>query len=73
VQSYRVLIADDSHQPDYDGVAELWFDDTDAFLRLESRRNGRPLARTNSTSSNPHKVAYFVSQKRVILDSAKGK
>ena len=32
VQSHRMSIPGDAHPPDYDGMAELWFDDMAALL-----------------------------------------
>src|SRR6266849_5072028 len=32
VQSHRLFVPGDKHRPDYDGMAELWFDDVQALL-----------------------------------------
>jgi uncharacterized protein (TIGR02118 family) len=32
VQSHRLTIPGDRYRPDYDGMAELWFDDVEALL-----------------------------------------
>ena len=31
VQSHRLIVSEDVHRHDYDGVAELWFDDMEAL------------------------------------------
>jgi EthD domain len=43
VQSHRITIPGDTPAPDYDGVAELWFDDEAALLtaRLSPEWKGR--------------------------------
>jgi uncharacterized protein (TIGR02118 family) len=32
VQSHRRIVSGDTRKPDYDGIAELWFDDAEALL-----------------------------------------
>ena len=32
VQSHRLLVPEDQHRPDYDGMAELWFEDVEDLL-----------------------------------------
>ena len=51
VQSHRRSVEGDKYQPDYDGMAELWFDNEGRCWRLVNRRNGTPPARTKRTSS----------------------
>ncbi len=51
VQSHRVLVSSDSRPPDYDGVAELWFDDMDAPLMARRSPEWKASARTKPASS----------------------
>jgi uncharacterized protein (TIGR02118 family) len=71
VQSHRILVASDSRPPDYDGVAELWFDDMDALLMARRSREWKASSEDEARFIDLNKVAYFVSQERFILDDAK--
>lgn len=73
VQSHRIPLAVDSRQPDYDGAAELWFDDMEALL---AARNSAVWQASNEDEANfidRSKVASFLSQEHVILDEGKKK
>lgn len=67
VQSHRVSVAGD-RSPDYDGIAELWFDDASALL--EARRTPQWKAARDDEANfiDRSKVAYLVSQEHVIVD-----
>ena len=70
VQSHRVTIPGDKRLPDYDGMAELWFDDAAALL---AARQSPEWAASHDDEANfiEHgKVGYFVSEEHVILDEA---
>lgn len=67
VQSQRITVSGD-HPPDYDGMAELWFDDVKALL--EARLSPEWKASTDDEVNfiDHTRVAYFVSAEHVILD-----
>jgi uncharacterized protein (TIGR02118 family) len=68
VQSHRFAIPGDKYQPDYDGMAELWFDDPEALL---AARQSPEWAASHADEANfidHNKVAYFVSEEHIILD-----
>jgi uncharacterized protein (TIGR02118 family) len=67
VQSHRVNVAGDKVQPDFDGMAELWFDDVADLL--EARRSPEWKASTEDEANfiDHSKVAYFVSVEHEIV------
>jgi uncharacterized protein (TIGR02118 family) len=69
VQSRRLTVPGDHHEPDYDGMAELWFDHMEALLA--ARQSPEWMASTEDEASfiDPNKVAYFVSEEQVILET----
>jgi len=69
VQSHRLAISDDAHPPDYDGMAELYFDDAEALLRARQSREWKAATADEAHFIDPNKVAYFVSREIVILDN----
>jgi uncharacterized protein (TIGR02118 family) len=68
VQSHRRTVPGDKHKPDYDGMAELWFDDAEALLA--ARQSPKWIASTEDEVNfiDHSKVAYFVSEEHVIKD-----
>lgn len=64
VHSYAVAIAADSRPADFDGMAELWFDDVPALL--EARRSPEWAASTADEANfvDLSHTAYFVSEER---------
>ena len=66
VQSRRILA--DAHRPAYDGMAELWFDDMEALLAARRSPEWKASTEDEANFIDPGKVAYFVSEERVVLD-----
>lgn len=71
VQSHRVTIGGDQHHPDYDGVAELWFDDAAALLAARQSPEWEASSRDEANFIDREKVAYFVSEEHVIFDGTR--
>jgi len=71
VQSHRMTIPGDIRRPDYDGVAELWFDDIEALLAARQSREWKASTEDEANFVDHDRVAYVVSEERVILDKAK--
>ena len=71
VQSQRLTVPGDTHPPDYDGVAELWFDDVAALLAARQSPEWKAATDDEINFIDHSEVAYFVSQEHVVLDSAK--
>lgn len=67
VHSYALAGPGDSRPHDFDGMAELWFDDLSAIL--EARRSPEWAASTADEAHfvDPSRSAYFVSEERQIL------
>jgi len=73
VQSHRQTVPEDKHDSDYDGVAELWFDDVEALLAARRSPEWRASTKDEANFIDHHKVAYFVSEEHVILDKIETK
>ncbi len=71
VQSRRVVVPGDKRSPDYDGMAELWFDDIDALLAARESAEWKASTDDEANFIDHSKVAYFVSEEHVILDNWK--
>ena len=67
VQSHRIVIPEDKRGADYDGVAELWFDDADSLFAARQSPEWRASSSDESNFIDHKKVAYLVSEEHVIL------
>ena len=70
VQSHRLTIPGDRYRPDYDGMAELWFDDVEALLAARQSPDWEASSDDEANFIDHSKVAYFVSEEHIILDRA---
>jgi uncharacterized protein (TIGR02118 family) len=68
VQSRRLNVTGDKHAPDFDGMAELWFDDMDALLAARKSPEWKRSTEDEQNFVDHKKVAYFVSEEHVIVD-----
>jgi uncharacterized protein (TIGR02118 family) len=57
----------DNVQPDYDGLAELWFDDAEALLAARQSREWKASSEDEANFIDHTNVASFVSEEHVIL------
>ena len=71
IQSHSVTVPGDARSPDYDGMAELWFDDVDALLAARQSPQWRASTEDEENFIDYTRVAYFVSEEHVILDETK--
>jgi uncharacterized protein (TIGR02118 family) len=71
VQSHRVTVPGDNHLADFDGMAELWFDDLEALLAARLSPEWKASTEDEANFVDHDRVAYFVSDERIILDWAK--
>jgi uncharacterized protein (TIGR02118 family) len=69
VQSHRVNIPEDKHQPAYDGMAELWFDNVEDLLAARQSPEWRASTADEASFVDHSKVAYLVTEEHVILNS----
>ncbi len=72
VQSHRLTIPGDKSQPNYDGMAELWFDDMEALLAARQSPEWKASTKDEENFIDHNKVAYFVSEEHIILDELDG-
>jgi uncharacterized protein (TIGR02118 family) len=68
VQSHRLTVPGDKYRPDYDGMAELWFDDMEALLAARQSPEWRASTGDEANFIDQNNVAYFVSEENIILD-----
>jgi uncharacterized protein (TIGR02118 family) len=71
VQSQRLTAPGDKRRPDYDGMAELWFDDMEALLAARQSAEWKASSEDEANFIDHNRVAYFVSEERVLLDKTK--
>jgi len=71
VQSHRLTVPGDKHLPDYDGMAELWFDDVEALLAARQSPEWKASSEDEANFIDQHEVAYFVSEEHIISDKPK--
>jgi uncharacterized protein (TIGR02118 family) len=67
VQSYTVPVSGDVRPPDFDGMAELWFDDASALLRARQSPEWQASTADEAQFVDPARFAYFVTEERQIL------
>lgn len=71
VQSHRLTVPGDKYTPDYDGIAELWFDDLQALIAARQSPEWKASTEDEKNFIDRSKVAYFVSEEHIILDKTK--
>ena len=68
VQSHRLIVSADQHRPDYDGIAELWFDSLEDLLAARQSPEWKASTEDEANFIDHNKVAYFVSEEHLIFD-----
>jgi len=71
IQSHRLIQTGDGERHDYDGVAELWFDDMEALREARQSPEWKASTEDEENFIDHDRVAYFVSEERVILEVLK--
>ncbi len=67
VQSYALAVPDESRPSDFDGMAELWFDDLAAIRRARQSAEWAAATADEANFVEPSRSAYFISEERQIL------
>ena len=67
VQSHVVHVPGDARAADYDGMAELWFDDMEALLAARRSPEWRASSEDEKSFIDHGKVAYFISTEHPIV------
>ena len=68
VQSHRLTVPGDKYPPDFDGMAELWFDSEADLLAARESPEWQASRDDEANFIDHRKVAYFVSREHTILD-----
>jgi uncharacterized protein (TIGR02118 family) len=68
VQSHRLSVPEDSRRPDYDGMAELWFDDLEALRTARQSPEWKASTQDEENFIDHNKTAYFVSEEHTVMD-----
>jgi uncharacterized protein (TIGR02118 family) len=67
VQSVALPVPGDHRPADFDGMAELWFDDVAAVLEARHSPEWAASTADEANFADPARSAYFVSEERQIL------
>jgi uncharacterized protein (TIGR02118 family) len=67
VHSYALAVPGDSRPADFDGMAELWFDDAAALLLARQSAEWAASTADEANFVDRSRSAYFVSEERRIL------
>jgi uncharacterized protein (TIGR02118 family) len=67
VHSYTLVAPGDSRPADFDGMAELWFDDLAAILDARQSREWAASTADEVHFVDPRRSAYFISEERQII------
>ena len=67
VQSHRIAIGDNG-PPDYDGIAELWFDDMRSLAAARQSAEWKASTEDEANFINPTRVACVLAVEHVIFD-----
>jgi uncharacterized protein (TIGR02118 family) len=68
VQSHRMVVPGYRHRADYDGIAELWFDDVEALLAARQSPEWEASSDDEVNFIEHNKVACLMTEEHVILD-----
>jgi uncharacterized protein (TIGR02118 family) len=66
VQSHAVTIPGDVRRPDFDGIAELWFDSMESLLAARTSAEWRASSDDEANFIDPNTTAYFVTEEYEI-------
>jgi uncharacterized protein (TIGR02118 family) len=66
VQSRALPIPGDAHAPDFDGMAELWFEDVASLLKARKSAEWQASSADEANFIDHKRVAYFVSEERDV-------
>jgi hypothetical protein len=69
VQSHRINVPGDARAADFDGKAELWFDDMAALLEARKSPEWQASGEDKHNFIDESRVAYFISEEHAIISS----
>jgi len=70
VQSHRLTVAGPNDHPDYDGVAELWFDVMQSLLAARQSPEWKISTQDEANFIDHTKVAYLITREHVVFDES---
>ena len=68
VQSRRITVPGDTRAADYDGVAELWFDDEAALVAARQSAEWKASSADEANFVDHSRVAYLVTREHCAVD-----
>ena len=68
VQSHRRTVPGDSYEADYDGVAELWFDNMESMLAARGSEEWKASTADEANFVDHTRAAYLITEEHVIFD-----
>ena len=69
MQSHRINVPGDVRPADFDGMAELWFDDVAALLEARKSSEWQAAGEDERNFIDASRVAYFISEEHGIKSS----
>jgi len=67
VQSRAIRLQADTREPDFDGVAELWFEDEAALLRARASAEWTQSTQDEANFLDPSSPRYAVTEERTLF------
>jgi uncharacterized protein (TIGR02118 family) len=67
VQSQALRVPGDAHTADFDGLAELWFDNVEALLAARQTPEWQQSSQDEQNFIDHSQVAYFVTEEHEIM------
>jgi uncharacterized protein (TIGR02118 family) len=66
VQSHRLTLPGDNSPPNYDGMAELWFENVEALHAARNSAEWKASTEDEAHFIDHRKVAQFISEEHII-------
>jgi uncharacterized protein (TIGR02118 family) len=67
VHSYTLTVPEDVRPANFDGMAELWFEDLATLLRARQSPEWQASTADEANFIDPTRCAYFVTEERQVL------
>lgn len=67
VQSHATPVPGDAREPDFDGMAELWFESVDDLLAARMSPEWKASSEDEHNFVDETRVAYFVSEEHEVV------
>ncbi len=67
VRSHAIQAAEQNKKPDFDGMAELWFESLEVIAKSRTSPEWQASTADEANFINPNRVAYFLSEEHEII------